>query len=162
MNSNKILLVYFIVLCLVIFLACNRISPIELENLVMNASAYNGKLVVVRGCFYRGFEVAVISSCLKPEPKKQIWIEPYSKIEWLLKNNPKYGKEFIKREGTLSDKDKRLASQFAEIPFNTPTNVVLQGEFRFSKFNELGNNEDHKYELILHRVLGISSGPAVK
>jgi hypothetical protein len=157
MKACKLHVAYFIAMSLILFWACNEISPIDAANLAMNASNYHGKLVTLQGCFVKKLEMAVIGPCLKPETDKLIWIEPYSKIEWLLQHNPNYGKNFIKRERGLSEKEKALAEQFANIPYNSPRHVVVQGEFRFLATPEFADNGNHRYELILHRVLSISS-----
>jgi hypothetical protein len=136
--------------------ACTGNPQLDVSDLVKKAADYNGQMVVVSGCFFKDFEMFVIGPCVSPNTEDMVWITPYAEVEEHAKYIADFAKGLRKREGTLSENDKRMETIFDQIPPRVPTKVMLEGEFKFSSTPQYGNNRKSKYGFILHRVLGVS------
>jgi hypothetical protein len=156
------------VLSLLIFLtlasSCSKNkNPITIDKLVEDASAYNGQIVTVSGCYFVGFEMEVLATCkTNPDPnwqEKAIWVEHYSLMEeqmkWFREHGMKGENPFKKPEAEISDKDQQMESRLS----GSPKAVVVLGEFQSSSSPNFGHLGKYRYQFILHHVLRIAPHP---
>jgi hypothetical protein len=135
---------------------CHRTPEVTVTDLVKNASGHDGKMVTVRGCYHNERESVALESCTQPRLEETVQILPYSQIENTAKSVPGYHGNMMRLERP-SAQEQRLASQLAEMPNGVSAEVLLRGEFRFFSVSEFGHPPTHKYQLVVHRVLRVSS-----
>jgi hypothetical protein len=153
------------VYCLVLLNSCGT-RPIEVEDLIRNASKYNGQIVTVKGCHYIGFELEIISSCNHADTSSNwedtaIWIERYSLIEaqekWIGPRN-----DIRRPERKRTQKEIMMESQLTvgpDLMVASCKAVTLRGEFKASPSPIWGNEGKYRYQFILHQALSVSAPP---
>jgi hypothetical protein len=149
-------------LCLIVasiflFSACKTAPPLEVRDLVRNASRYNGQMVVVDGCFFRDLDMIAIGPCFMPSDDEPVWFTTYTELEGQSEYDPEILTGLKERNEKLSEKDKKLEEQLVMMPQGVLTKVRLKGEFRFSAAPQFGVDKKYRHELIVHRVLKISA-----
>jgi hypothetical protein len=151
MNVKRLFLIFILA---VFCNACSTMQPRDIRELVMKASEYSGRIVVVDGCFMRDLDMIALGPCSMPSDDEPVWFTTYTELEGQSKYITGILKGLQKPDETLSEKDKQLEEQLINAPQGVLIKVRLRGEFRFSATPQFGNNK-YKYELIVHRVMDI-------
>jgi hypothetical protein len=148
---------FVVIICSITILsACKNAQPVDVRELVKNATVNNGQMVTVSGCYYKGEEITVLHSCKALKLEGSIWILQFSQIENTAKSFPGYDGQFRKLEKKASAKEEQLAIKLSKMKDGMSAKVIIRGEFRYSSVPQFGHDGAYKYELILHRVVSFS------
>jgi hypothetical protein len=156
MNGKGYLLVLCVTIIFMLLTACRSSNPIDVIDLVKNASHYNGQIITVKGCYYLGFETEVLAPCKQFDLRKDaIWIDRYSMIQdrekWLGEIGTSNKSDLLKPETAINEKEKQMESQLSGLP----KRVIFRGEFRFSAVPKFGHLNNYKCYFILHQIISM-------
>ena len=152
MNTHKILL-------LVMLLGGCReqnSDPLPVRTVLSQWRVYNRKVVTIRGCYQNGVEQTVIGECKSPRPEDFIWVVPYTQIENTEKVFAGYRGRSTATENPSAEERARYQT-LRDSPNGKRSVVVVRGEIQCENQPQYGNGPGYKCELILYRVLSIST-----
>jgi hypothetical protein len=136
-------------------IGCRR-GPLKVERLLQQQNQYNGKIVIVTGCFRTGMETTTLQPCGDPiSATTSIWIDDVRRLIGLERVIPSMRQERRtspeKLDSDEAEKYQRLMSR--DWPKLTP--VILRGEFQSSEVAKFGHLSAFKCRLILHKVIAL-------
>ena len=128
-------------------------TPTEIRELVDGGSKYGNRLITVRGCFVKEFEIRVVQPCdtkFDQFSKYVIWMDDIDGVT----NRGKSDKgSFIPADSAKVLKDGRGDLWKLGAPRTNPAAVILQGEFQTGRERKYGHLNFYRQRFIVHRLL---------
>jgi hypothetical protein len=124
------------------------------RHVLKQRRTYDGKVVVVSGCFRTGLETATLQPCgVSVSPDDALWVEDVRMLDDMERIIP--GLRRDRRTGTepLGPAEAEAYRRLMSGDWPKPTPVTLRGEFQSSDTPRFGHLNAFKHRLVLYKVV---------
>jgi hypothetical protein len=128
-------------------------TPLEVSTIVDAGSKYSGRLLSVRGCYVRDFEVLVFQPCgikFNQFSKYSVWLDDIDEVSL---RGPGQQPPFLPEESATVLKEGRRNFWKLEATRGHPISVILEGEFQTGAGRQYGHLSFYRSRFIVHKLL---------